>query len=54
MTADHGPLPADTLVCRQKAEELLAHNKGGDDPVAACAWALLAVAGELAAIRRKK
>lgn len=52
MTEERRPRPADSLDCRQNAEELLAQNEGGDDPVAACAWALLAVAAELATIRR--
>lgn len=52
MTDQRRPLPADSLDCRQNAEQLLAQNEGGDDPVAACAWALLAVASELATIRR--
>jgi hypothetical protein len=52
MTDERRPLPADPMECRQNAEELLAHNDGGDDPVAACAWALLAIAAELATIRR--
>ncbi|MFE9300828.1 hypothetical protein [Streptomyces sp. NPDC006856] len=46
------PLPTDPLECRQNAERLLANNEGGDDPAAALAWALLAVASELATIRR--
>lgn len=53
MSDERRPLPADQLVCRQNAEALLAQNEGGDDPVAACAWALLAIAGQLAAIQRK-
>ncbi|MFD3657031.1 hypothetical protein [Streptomyces sp. NPDC058620] len=54
MTSDgsaRAALPADSLECRQNAEQLLAQN-GGNDPAAASAWALLAVAAELAAIRR--
>ncbi|MFD7429053.1 hypothetical protein ACFV6Z_18700 [Streptomyces sp. NPDC059818] len=53
MSEARRPLPADPLECRQNAEQLLAQNEG-DDPVAACAWALLAVAAELATIRRSR
>lgn len=52
------PLPADPLECRQHAQRSLgewAVNADADPdhgPLHAIAWALLAVAGELAAIRR--
>ncbi|MFJ3597901.1 hypothetical protein ACIPRU_15460 [Streptomyces sp. NPDC090126] len=42
------PLPADSLDCRRNAESAL----DGQDPLSACAWALLAIAGDVAAIRR--
>lgn len=43
------PLPLDALECRQSAEDAL---NGEQAPLTACAWALLAVAAELATIRR--
>ncbi|MCY0919606.1 MULTISPECIES: hypothetical protein [unclassified Streptomyces] len=46
---DTPPLPQEPHECRARAEEHLAEPA---DPAAATAWALLAVAGELAAIRR--
>ncbi|MFF8793338.1 hypothetical protein [Streptomyces globisporus] len=42
------PLPAASLDCRQNAEAALANQA----PLSACAWALLAIAGDVAAIRR--
>lgn len=42
------PLPADSLDCRRNAEQALA----SEAPLSACAWALLAIAGDVAAIRR--
>ncbi|MFD8471886.1 hypothetical protein ACFV2E_07480 [Streptomyces globisporus] len=42
------PLPADSLDCRRNAEAALS----GQAPLSACAWALLAIAGDVAAIRR--
>lgn len=42
------PTPADALECRQNAEQALTEPA----PLTACAWALLAMAAELAAIRR--
>jgi hypothetical protein len=42
---------ADSNECRRAAEEALGNNQ---DPVTACAWALLAIAGDLAAIRRAR
>jgi hypothetical protein len=47
-TPDRRPLPTDTLECRQNAEGALADQA----PLSACAWALLAIAGDVAAIRR--
>ncbi|WP_318196907.1 hypothetical protein [Streptomyces sp. MCL20-2] len=44
----HRPLPADSLDCRRNAEAALADQA----PLSACAWALLAIAGDVAAIRR--
>lgn len=46
------PLPPDPLECRQKAAALLLEDKFAS-PSVATAWALLAVAGELAEIRRE-
>lgn len=42
------PAPAAPLECRQNAERSLPGNTAG-----ACVWALLAIAGELAEIRRE-
>lgn len=47
------PLPTEPLECRQHAEALLQENDGGGGPAAAIAWTLLAIAGELATIRRQ-
>ncbi|WUI00207.1 hypothetical protein OHR68_43195 [Spirillospora sp. NBC_00431] len=46
---DRRPLPVEPLECRQHAEELLAEER----PWSSAIWALLAIAGELAAIRRQ-
>lgn len=46
------PLPQEPLECRQHAEALLQENDGGGGPAAAIAWALLAIGGQLADIRR--
>ncbi|MET9050142.1 hypothetical protein ABZW50_03185 [Streptomyces bacillaris] len=48
MTERPAPL-ADSAECRRLAEEAL---REAQDPAAACAWALLAIAGDLAALRR--
>ncbi|WP_168712366.1 hypothetical protein [Streptomyces sp. A1277] len=42
------PTPADSLECRQNAEDALRDQA----PLSACAWALLALAAEAAAVRR--
>ncbi|RAJ64735.1 hypothetical protein K388_01930 [Streptomyces sp. KhCrAH-43] len=42
------PTPADSLECRQNAEDALRDQA----PLSACAWALLAIAAEAVAIRR--
>lgn len=42
------PTPADSLECRQNAEDALRDQA----PLSACAWALLAIAAEAAVIRR--
>lgn len=50
------PLPRDPLECRQNAERSLGERVVRDKengPLHATAWALLAVAGELAEIRRE-
>lgn len=44
------PLPPDPLECRQKAAAVL--TVGLASPAEASAWALLAIAGDLAVIRR--
>jgi hypothetical protein len=44
------PLPAEPLECRQNAEQLLRDRDAL--PSEATSWALLAIAGELAEIRR--
>jgi hypothetical protein len=46
------PLPVDPLECRHKAEQLLA-ERDASPAEKATGWALLAIAGELAAIRRQ-
>lgn len=51
------PLPTDPLECRQRADALLTADHSSLDAAtaaaaAATAWAQLAVAGELAVIRR--
>lgn len=46
------PLPPEPLECRQKAAALLLEDAFAS-PAVATAWALLAVAGELAEIRRE-
>lgn len=49
------PLPAEPLECRQHAEASLGPWAVSDPdrgPLHAIAWALLAIAGELATIRR--
>lgn len=51
---DRRPLPPEPLECRQNAEAILrdrADRVSGPDTAAA--WALLAIAGELAVIRRE-
>lgn len=48
MSEERRPLPPDALECRQNAEQALTEPA----PLSACAWALLAVAAELAVIRR--
>lgn len=48
MSEERRPLPPESLECRQNAEQALTEPA----PLTACAWALLAVAAELAAIRR--
>jgi hypothetical protein len=48
------PLPQEPLACRQNAEQNLFHQKPVPENAAfATAWALLAIAGELAEIRRE-
>jgi hypothetical protein len=49
------PLPPEPLECRQNADALLARSSGTFEalPIKAVAWALLAIAGELAVIRRE-
>lgn len=50
------PLPKDPLECRQEAERLLGQGTPSDTTGrqrTALVWALLAVAGELATIRRE-
>ena len=47
------PLPPEPLECRQNAERLLARSSVEALPIKAVAWALLAIAGELAVIRRE-
>ncbi|MER6603914.1 hypothetical protein [Streptomyces parvus] len=50
MSSPERPKPlADSNECRRAAEEAL---RNGQDPLTACVWALLAIAGDLAAIRR--
>lgn len=44
--------PTEPAECRRAAENHLAHISLGSGAGAAIAWALLAIAGELAAIRR--
>ena len=53
MAADEqrAPLPPEPLECRQKAAALLEDKYAS--PAEVTAWALLAIAGELAAIRRE-
>jgi hypothetical protein len=52
MTAPRPPLPVDALEARQHAETN-ARTADSDAPARAVAWALLAIAGELAEIRRE-
>lgn len=49
MAVPESDLPTETLECRQIAERALNDR----DPMEAIAWALLAIAGELAEIRRE-
>jgi hypothetical protein len=49
-TPARAPLPPDSLECRQKAAALLTADIAS--PAEATAWVLLAIAGDLAAIRR--
>ncbi|WP_327268810.1 hypothetical protein OG233_14130 [Streptomyces sp. NBC_01218] len=48
--APRTPLPTDSLECRQTAEAALAAG----DPATGAAWAVLAVAAELAAARKER
>lgn len=48
VTEQRRPLPADALECRQNAQDAVRDQA----PLSACAWALLAIAAEVADIRR--
>jgi len=55
MAGERPPLPPDPLECRQNAQQCLGEwvvRDPAGGPLHAIAWALLAIGGELAAIRR--